>query len=77
MATSNPAFSQDMFAGYDQVYGAAAEHGDDRAGDDEQDVPAAGASCRGRAVVVARDGRGPARDRRDPGRRALPGSSWR
>ena len=68
MATSNPAFSQDIFAGYDQVYGGAAEHGDDRAGDDGQDVLAPGHHVGDRPVVIARRGGGPASARRDPGR---------
>ena len=38
MATSNPAFSRDLFAGYEQVYGAAPQHDDDRAGNGRQDA---------------------------------------
>ena len=42
MATSNPAFSRDLFPGYEQVYGVPAKHDDDRARDGRQDIRAAG-----------------------------------
>ena len=55
-STSNPAFSKDMFAGYEQVYGALRQHDDDGAGDRQQDVRASGHPGGDRGVVVERDG---------------------
>ena len=63
VATSNPAFSQDLFPGYEQVYGVPAKHDDDRPGDGRQDVRAAGHPDGDGGVGVERRGRADARYR--------------
>ena len=64
MTSSNPAFSQDMFAGYDQVYGAPRTRSTVTTvqGTRRQDVPAAGHPVVHGALVVER-GRPAARSR--------------
>ena len=61
VATSNPAFSRDLFPGYEQVYGVPAKHDDDRPGDGRQDVRAAGDLDGDGGMGVERRGRADAR----------------